>query len=289
MREEARTCSWRSSLVPGPDADGPRLGHPDGAVGTSVFSPICVRSRAPARGSDPLGPDFHGPTRAGGLGPAVSATSPLLAAQASCLRVGVYPWPGCAPSPPTRRAGRDGAPARVSSTSTRAATASMPRRSSGSAASRPTRLEGRVDLPSPLRPHPGRGHRRRRPPPVPLPPRLAGQARPAKFDRVAEAAENSPGPAPRDRAPRLDGMPLERASGWPSACSTSATSGSAAMPTPTPTAPFGLPPSRSSTCVPEGARLVFAFVNRSGHRAHRRDRRRRRPRRPRPDAPTTGR
>ena len=72
-----------------------------------------------------------------------------------------------------------------------------------------------MDLPGAERPHPGRRHRRRRPPPVPLPPGLAraarqGQARP----RARPSPPGCPRPA-RSCAEHLalPGMPRERALG----------------------------------------------------------------------------
>ena len=106
----------------------------------------------------------------------------------------------------------------------------------------PPGLARRVDLPVPQRPHPGPRHRRRRSPPVPLPPRLAHQARPAQV-RPGQGRRRPAGPGPRAdaRGPRrARGCRSSAPPRPPPGCSTWATSGSAATPTPTPTARFGL-------------------------------------------------
>ena len=116
------------------------------------------------------------------------------------------------------------------------------------------------------RPHPGDRHRCRRPPPVPLPPRLAGQARRAEV-RPRQGRRHPPGQGPRadhratcgPRGCRSRAPPRPRP-----ACSTSATSGSAATPTPTPTARSGSRPSSAGTCGARASDLVFSFVGKSG-------------------------
>ena len=94
------------------------------------------------------------------------------------------PWSVSAPSPPARGGGRAAASGKsfsyVDHTGARLPAEDVARiKSPGD----PARVGGRLDLPGPERPHPGRRHRRRGPQAVPLPPRLAHPARPAEVRR----------------------------------------------------------------------------------------------------------
>ncbi len=62
----------------------------------------------------------------------------------------------------------------------------------------PSCVGGRVDLAVPQRAHPGSGHRRRGPAPVPLPPRLADQARPDEVRPRPGGSAEAPGGAQVD-------------------------------------------------------------------------------------------
>ena len=104
----------------------------------------------------------------------------------------------------------------------------------------PAGLEGRLDLPVSDGPHPGDGHRRRRPQAVPLPPEVARAARPRKVRRHGRVRQG-PAEAARGvgRAARGRGRAQRASACSPArcACSTTASSGSAPRTTRSPTRP----------------------------------------------------
>ena len=130
-------------------------------------------------------------------------------------------------------------------------------RAAGQGPRDPAGVAGRLDLPVAQRPPAGGRYGRRRPPAVPLPPRLA---HPARRREVREDAELRQGAVEGPRAgagrPRRRGHDARSARARsPYGCSTSATSGSATTSTPRRTAASGSPRCSGGTSAREGDAL----------------------------------
>ena len=124
----------------------------------------------------------------------------------------------------------------------------------------PARLAGRLDLPGRERPPAGRGHRRRRPAAVPLPPGLARAARQPEARPGARLRQGAVEGARADpRRPRHQRDALRPGlRGRRPAARPRATSGSATTSTPTSTAASGSPRCSAVTCASRAARWSSA-------------------------------